>query len=61
MLGVGFDGSSVRGFAEINESDLLIIPDKYTFMASIPFVSTNFIASLIFSLLYDRQTLAILG
>jgi glutamine synthetase len=28
--GMGFDGSSVRGFAEINESDLMLIPDKST-------------------------------
>ncbi len=28
--GVGVDGSSVRGFAEIDESDLLLIPDKST-------------------------------
>ena len=26
--GIGFDGSSVRGFAEINESDLMLVPDK---------------------------------
>ena len=29
--GVGFDGSSVRGFAEIYESDLLLFPDRSTF------------------------------
>jgi glutamine synthetase len=28
--GIGFDGSSVRGFAEINESDLMLVPDKQT-------------------------------
>jgi glutamine synthetase len=28
--GMGFDGSSVRGFAEINESDLMLIADKST-------------------------------
>jgi glutamine synthetase len=27
---MGFDGSSVQGFAEINESDLMLIPDKST-------------------------------
>ena len=27
---MGFDGSSVRGFAEINESDLMLIADKST-------------------------------
>src|SRR5690349_9848769 len=25
--GVGFDGSSIRGFQEIQESDMLVIPD----------------------------------
>jgi glutamine synthetase len=28
--GIGFDGSSVRGFADINESDLMLFPDKVT-------------------------------
>src|SRR5207247_784754 len=25
--GIGFDGSSIRGFAEIQESDMLVFPD----------------------------------
>ena len=29
-LGTGFDGSSVRGFQAINESDMLIVPDPET-------------------------------
>ena len=28
--GVGFDGSSIRGFQEIQESDMLVMPDPTT-------------------------------
>ncbi len=28
--GVGFDGSSIRGFQKINESDMILIPTQYS-------------------------------
>ncbi len=30
--GIGFDGSSIRGFKEIQDSDMVLIPDPETFM-----------------------------
>ena len=39
--GLGFDGSSIRGFQSINESDMLLIPDGSTvFMDPFTEVST---------------------
>jgi glutamine synthetase len=38
--GIGLDGSSVKGFTEINESDLLLVPDRHTLRLN-PFF-TNF-------------------
>lgn len=38
--GIGLDGSSVKGFSEINESDLLLVPDRHTLRLN-PFF-TNF-------------------
>ncbi|MCK7516470.1 MAG: glutamine synthetase [Ignavibacteriales bacterium] len=35
--GYGFDGSSIRGWKAINESDMLIIPDPETMFVD-PFV-----------------------
>lgn len=36
--GTGFDGSSIRGFQQINESDMLLIPDPSTVVVD-PFIS----------------------
>jgi glutamine synthetase len=39
--GIGFDGSSIRGFQEIHESDMILIPDPSTaFVDPIPEVPT---------------------
>ena len=44
--GMGFDGSSIRGFQAINESDMLIVPDP----------STGFIDTV-----FERKTLSLIG
>src|SRR5712692_3247871 len=38
--GIGFDGSSIRGFQKINESDMLLIPDPNTAFMD-PFTDVN--------------------
>lgn len=44
--GIGLDGSSVKGFTEINESDLLLIPDRNTLRLN-PFFSNFTLGSVI--------------
>src|SRR5262249_1427206 len=38
--GIGFDGSSIRGFQEIQESDMLVVPDPTTAFLD-PFTPTT--------------------
>src|SRR5688500_20291366 len=38
--GIGFDGSSIRGFQSINESDMLLIPDPDSALAD-PFTEPS--------------------
>ncbi len=41
--GMGFDGSSIKGFARIDESDMLASPDPNTF-AILPWISKQKVA-----------------
>jgi glutamine synthetase len=41
--GIGFDGSSIRGFQEIQESDMLVVPDPTTAFLD-PFTSVSTLA-----------------
>ncbi|MGV7221465.1 MAG: type I glutamate--ammonia ligase [Nitrospinales bacterium] len=43
--GLGFDGSSIRGWQEINNSDMLVIPDPTTAVMD-PFMSVNTLSML---------------
>ena len=49
--GVGFDGSSIRGFQEIQESDMLVVPDPGTAFLD-PFTEAQNIGS---DLQYSRS------
>jgi glutamine synthetase len=44
--GIGLDGSSVKGFADVNESDLILIPDISTIQI-IPTIPRHNIATVI--------------
>lgn len=44
--GIGLDGSSVKGFTEINESDLLLVPDRHTLRLN-PFFTKFSVGSVI--------------
>lgn len=44
--GIGLDGSSVKGFSEINESDLLLVPDRHTLRLN-PFFNNFTLGSVI--------------
>lgn len=44
--GIGLDGSSVKGFTEINESDLILVPDRHTLRLN-PFFSNFTLGSVI--------------
>src|SRR5215467_13643337 len=41
--GIGFDGSSIRGFQDIQESDMLVVPDPTTALLD-PFTSATTLA-----------------
>ena len=48
--GIGFDGSSIRGFQEIQESDMLLVPDPDTAYMD-PYVVTRLITDTVCSAL----------
>src|SRR5947209_9358730 len=56
--GLGFDGSSIRGFQDIHESDLTLVPDATTaFIDPIPPANTlSIVCDLFDPLKNDRST-----
>jgi glutamine synthetase len=45
--GIGLDGSSVRGFAQIDDSDLLLLPDRTTARTAPVFFKERMIGTVI--------------
>ena len=52
--GHGFDGSSIRGWAAINESDMLLVPDPTTVFMD-PFAETPTVVALAGALVMEPE------
>ncbi len=50
--GMGFDGSSITGYAEVHESDVIALPDARTFQL-LPFESSSGVEARVFCDIYD--------